>query len=129
MNKNNGWISIYDNERPARKEQVLALSYWESFPAPADMFADPDDRSYNVCTYFYPGDQDYSEVEIEGSSRFGLEEVTCDEEGFYQLVPLGYKGPLKWFRIKTIAEYSGGIVCWKHLDYPCLDGQFHTEEK
>ena len=56
MRRNNGWISVHDEEKPESGEEVLALWYSGGFPAPEDLFADPRDRAYGICVYYYPGD-------------------------------------------------------------------------
>ena len=57
MRRNNGWISVHDEEKPESGEEVLALWYSGGFPAPEDLFADPRDRAYGICVYYYPRTQ------------------------------------------------------------------------
>ena len=121
MTINNGWISVLDTEhRPESGEEILTLSYVGDELDSHDPFADPDDRAYCLCTYFYPGDQDWSEVPGDPSTLTPTtqEEVTFDEEGFYVNEPDGPREAMTWRRVKTVAESKWGIVCWKHLDYP-----------
>ena len=117
---NNGWISVMEGIKPESGEEVLVLSYAGDFPAPEDLFADPDDRAYSLCTYFYPGDHDWNEVPGDPSTLTpsALKKVTFDEEGFYFQEPLGPRSALTWRRVKTIEDSRLGIVCWKSLDWP-----------
>ena len=110
----NGWISVYESERPKSGEKVLTLSYDGVFPAPEDMFADPKSRKYRILTYFNAGDVDHlAEV---------FYEVVFRKEGFYVKDEDSLPQFSKWHRRATIAErVKGGIVCWKHLDYPTPD--------
>lgn len=119
----NGWISVFDPQKPASGEEVLTLSYAGDFPAPEDMFADPGDRAYCLCTYFYPGDRDENEVPpVPGSPDLIFRPVTFEEAGFYELsLGAGPKPTFRWRRVKTIEEEKMGIVCWKPLDYPTPD--------
>ena len=119
----NGWISVFDPEKPASGEEVLTLSYAGPLPAPEDMFADPDWRAYGVCTYFYPGDQADNELPPQERDLYNMfETVTFDTQGFYLMDSVESHGNLfKWRRIKTIEESNLGIVCWKHLDWPTPD--------
>ena len=80
MTINNGWISVLDTEhRPESGEEILTLSYVGDEPDSPDPFADPEDRAYCLCTYFYPGDQDWNEVPGDPSTLTPTEqaEVTC----------------------------------------------------
>ena len=119
---NNGWISVFDSERPTSKEEVLTLCYTGTFPAPADMFEDPDDRSYGVCTYFYAGDSTYDDTLIDDPSSWikrDMVERIIEEEGFYDSCSEGPDQLCRWRKLATIDEGNPlGIVCWKHLDYP-----------
>ena len=120
----NGWISVYDSEKPESGEEVLTLAYAGDFPAPADMFAHPEDRVYCVCTYFYPGDQDLNEVvTVTRKGEFARSvDVIFDEEGFYLLDTVGPHNASVWRRIKDIKEgVTRGIICWKAMDYPTMD--------
>jgi hypothetical protein len=121
--RSRAWISVFDSERPASKEEVLTLSYVGDFPAPEDLFADPDDRSYGVCTYFYKGDQDYAEESITDPASWikrDLVEMTIEKEGFYCLDSQVDNQSLNWRWLATLKDGNNqGIVCWKHLDYPC----------
>jgi len=116
---NNGWISVMESTKPESGEEVLVLSYAGDFPAPEDLFADPLDRAYTLCTYFYPGDQ--SEQEAPPRVGMTLDEclvpVNFDREGFY-VYESGPKGILEWRYLNTITEDRMGIVCWKPLDWP-----------
>ena len=120
MKINNGWISALDSRKPEHGEQVLTLSYVGDEPDSPDPFADPDDRAYCLCTYFYPGDQDWNEIPGDPSKLISTrqEDVTFDEEGFYVSEPTGPRQALTWRRVKTVDETKWGIACWKHLDYP-----------
>ena len=121
MTINNGWISALDTERrPASGEEVLTLSYVGDEPDSPDPFADPDDRAYCICTYFYPGDQDWNEVPGDPATLTPSteEEVTFGEEGFYVNEPTGPRSAGIWRRISTVDETKWGIACWKPLDYP-----------
>lgn len=121
MTINNGWISVLDTEhRPESGEEILTLSYVGDEPDSPDPFADPDDRAYCLCTYFYPGDQDWNEVPGDPATLTPTEqaEVTFDEEGFYVNEPMGPREAMTWRRVKTVAENKWGIACWNHLDYP-----------
>lgn len=121
---NNGWHSVYDDERPESGEEVLTLSYVGEWPAPLNMFENPDDRAYCVCTYFYPGDQDWNEVPGDPLKRIPTTtaDVIFQEEGFYVKETTGPRQASKWRRIKDIKEgLSRGIVCWKELDYPSAE--------
>ena len=110
----NGWISVYDSERPKSGEQVLTLSYDGDSPAPKDMFANPKHRRYRILTYFNAGDVDHF-------ADF-FYEVVFRKEGFYLKEDISLPQLTKWRRRATIAEKSkNGIVCWKHLDYPTPD--------
>ena len=122
--ENNGWISVCESARPESGEEVLTLAYVGDFPAPADMFALPEDRVYCVCTYFYPGDQDVNEVP--GDPRKGVpttfEEVVFDREGFYVQEASGPRGAMVWRRLAELADNCPrGLICWKRLDYPSID--------
>jgi hypothetical protein len=121
---NNGWISVYDSQKPESCEEVLTLSYTGDFPAPEDMFALPEDRAYCVCTYFYPGDEDVNEVP--GDPRKGIPTeftpIVFDREGFYLLDCIGPRQAAVWHRLDDLCDGSSrGIICWKHLDYPTVD--------
>lgn len=124
MTINNGWISVFDTEhRPESGEEILTLSYVGYDPDSPDPFSDPDDRSYCLCTYFYPGDKDWNEIPGDPSKRISTRqvEVTFEEEGFYISEPFGPRESMTWRRVKTIAENKLGIACWKHLDYPTTE--------
>ena len=116
---NNGWISVTEDIKPESGEEVLVLSYAGDFPAPEDLFADPLDRAYTLCTYFYPGDQADQEAAPHVGATLDdcMETVTFDTEGFY-VYESGPSGILEWRYIKTINESKVGIVCWKPLDWP-----------
>ena len=121
---NNGWYSVYEEIKPESGEEFLTLSYVGVFPAPLNMFDDPIDRVYDICTYFYPGDQNWNEVA--GDPMRGvpttLEPVEFDEEGFYIQDGVGPRNASIWRRLKEIREgMPRGIVCWKQLDYPCAE--------
>lgn len=120
MTINNGWISVLDTEhRPESGEEILTLSYVGDEPDSPAPFADPDDRAYCLCTYFYPGDQADQEAPPHVGATLDdcMETVTFDAEGFY-VYEIGARGIQEWRRVKTAAESSMGIACWKHLDYP-----------
>lgn len=119
MKKNNGWISVLDSEKPESGEEVLTLEYCGHFPLPDEPFADPDDRAYAICTYFYPGDQADQEAPPHVGATLDdcMETVTFDAEGFY-VYEIGASGIQEWRYIKTINESKVGIVCWKPLDWP-----------
>ena len=116
---NNGWVCVTEDRKPESGEAVLVLSYAGDFPAPEDLFADPMDRAYTLCSYFYPGDQ----AEKEAPPRVGatladcMIPVTFHREGFY-VFEVGASGTLEWRYIQTINESPAGIVCWKSLDWP-----------
>lgn len=116
---NNGWYSVTEDVKPESGEEVLTLAYAGDSPPPEDMFADPELRVYEICTYFYPGDL----AEQEAPPRVGqtLEEcmvpVTIGEEGFYVYEP-GDDRLMAWRRLSTIKEHHIGIICWKSLDWP-----------
>lgn len=116
---NNGWYSVMEDVKPESGEAVLTLSYAGDFPAPEDLFADPLDRFYDVCTYFYPGDQAEQEAPPHVGATLDdcMVPVTFDTEGFY-VYEVGTSGTLAWRNIKTIKDTPAGIVCWKSLDWP-----------
>ncbi len=121
---NNGWISVFDSIKPESGEEVLTLSYTGDFPAPADMFAQPEDRAYCICSYFYPGDQDVNEVP--GDPNKGIPTkftpIVFNEAGFYLLDFEGPRQASVWRRIHSLCDGSArGIICWKPLDYPTAD--------
>ncbi len=121
---NNGWRSVYDSIRPESREEVLTLAYAGSFPAPEDLFDDPDNRVYCVCTYFCPGDQDLNEVP--GDPLRGIptkfKTVVFEEEGFYIQGAVGPRNASVWRRLDEISEGQPcGIICWKRLDYPSVE--------
>ena len=120
---NNGWISVYENEKPNRGEVVLVLSYAGEFPAPEDLFHDPMDRAYAICSYYCSGDEELNEApaHVGATPEDCLVPVTFDKEGFYVYEP-SPAGTLAWRYIKTIKENPGGIVCWKRLDWPAPRG-------
>lgn len=109
----NGWISVYDSERPENGEEVLTLSYDGEFPAPADMFEDPRHRSYRILRYFHEGTHDPF------ASLFY--EIVFRKEGFYEKHDDPLIHSAIWRYRGTIADFKRGIVCWKHLDYPMSD--------
>ena len=107
----NGWISVYESERPESGEEVLTLSYDGSFPAPEDMFAEPEHRIYHILRYFNEGDHDPL------ANLFF--EIVFKKEGFYEKHDDPFLHTSIWRRRGTIADnFEHGIVCWKHLDYP-----------
>ena len=116
---NNGWASVTEDMRPESGEVVLVLSYTGDFPAPEDLFANPMDRAYTLCSYFYPGDQDEQEAPPHVGATLAdcMVPVTFDKEGFY-VYEVGVSGTLAWRYIQTINEDRCGIVCWKRLDWP-----------
>jgi len=116
---NNGWYSVTEDKKPESGEEVVVLSYAGDFPAPEDLFADPMDRAYTLCSYFYPGDQDEQEAPAHVGATLSdcMVPVTFDKEGFY-VYEVGASGTLAWRYIDTINESRGGIVCWKSLDWP-----------
>ncbi len=120
---NNGWYSVYESEKPESGEEILTLSYTGEFPAPVDMFDAPQNRAYEICTYFYPGDQAWNEVPCDLLAGIPMtdEEIVFNEEGFYFLDAIGPRNASIWRRIKTIREgLPRGIVCWKRMDYPTM---------
>lgn len=116
---NNGWYSVTEDIKPESGEQVLVLSYAGDFPAPEDLFADPMDRAYTICTYFCPGDQADQEARPHVGATLDdcMETVTFEREGFY-VYEVGPSGTLAWRYVTTINESNVGIVCWKPLDWP-----------
>lgn len=121
MTVNNGWISALDTKhRPGSGEEILTLSYVGDDPDSPDPFADPDDRAYCLCTYFYPEDRGWNEVPGDPSTLTptGRKYITFDTEGFYVREPIGPRGALTWLLLKTVEESEMGIACWKSLDYP-----------
>ena len=120
---NNGWYSVYEDERPESGEEILTLAYCGDFPAPENMFDAQDSRAYCVCTYFYPGDQDWNEIPGDPIMRIptDYEEVTFDEEGFYVCDAVGPRNAGVWRRLKEVREgLSRGILFWKRLDNPTI---------
>ena len=116
---NNGWVCVTENRKPESGETVLVLSYAGDFPAPEDLFADPMDRAYTLCSYFYPGDLAEKEAPPHVGATIAdcMVPVTFDREGFY-VYEVGASGTLDWRYIQTINENRGGIVCWKSPDWP-----------
>ncbi len=123
MRKNNGWISVFDSEKPASGEEVLALEYSGYLPLNDEPFADPYDRAYCLCTWYEPGDTYFNEIPESPFSRFlGEGGVTVEEAGFYVCEPDGPRSAMTWRRLKLSADgVTDGIACWKHLDYPTID--------
>lgn len=118
MRRNNGWISVHDEEKPESGEEVLTLWYSGGFPAPEDLFADPRDRAYGICVYYYPGDTAEQESDRWSPENPWREEyIVIEREGFYSLES-NKNGAQKYRYLVTIAESPIGIVCWKHLDWP-----------
>ena len=117
---NNGWASVTEDMKPESGERILVLSYAGDFPAPEDLFADPIDRAYTLCSYFYPGDQDEEEAPPRVGATLAdcMVPVTFDREGFYvyELNPATCTLARRY--IQTINESPAGIVCWKSLDWP-----------
>ncbi|MBQ1844182.1 MAG: hypothetical protein II133_06240, partial [Lachnospiraceae bacterium] len=75
-----------DGERPESREEVLTLTYVGDFPAPEDMFELPEDRAYDVCTYYYPGEivhytGDFHENVFEGVGKLYRESSTMEYQG------------------------------------------------
>lgn len=120
---NNGWHSVLDPERPDSGEEVLTLSYIGDIPAPKDLFENPIDRDYGICTYFYPGDRVLNEVVTvsSGGLQSSTEWVTIEEEGFYVNDSCGPNGAMNWRRLKVVPELRMGIAFWKRLDWPTID--------
>ena len=117
----NGWISIYEDEKPGSGEQVLTLSYMGAYPPSQDPFGDPGNRFYAVLSYFYPGDTDIEEVlgDKERGIPGDIKDVTFDEEGFYTYeADIAAGGACIWRRIADATMVSQGVVFWKHLDWP-----------
>ena len=119
---NNGWHSVLDPERPESGEEILTLSYVGCSPVPDDLFADPDDRDYGICTYYYPGDMVLNEVVTVSSGRTlsSTEWAKIEKEGFYVNDSSGPNGAMVWRRLKVVPELRAGIAFWKRLDYPTI---------
>ena len=110
----NGWISVYDDERPKSGEQVLTISYGGEKPVPKDVFANPEHRHYRVLTYFNAGDVDPL------ANLFFT--VVFKKDGFYLKEEDLLSRSTLWRRRATIAENAKhGVAFWKHLDYPTTD--------
>ncbi len=119
--KNNGWISVFEDDRPESGEDVLTLAYAGDFPAPEDLFELPEDRVYCVCTYYYPGDQAFNEVPGDPEKHIPTtdDEVIFDREGFYVQSPVGPHNASIWRRLDEISDGNArGLICWKRLDFP-----------
>lgn len=114
----NGWISVFEDEKPESGEQVLCLSYIGYDIHVKDPFADPDDRIYQVCTYFYSGDTSVEE-DKEAPNPLHIRKCVFQEEGFYVYeVSLSAGGACRWRRLTDYREEDTSIMFWKRLDWP-----------